>query len=358
MSTLIIAEAGVNHNGDESLAIALIDSAANAGADIVKFQTFKAKDLVTETAAQAAYQTTNTGKSESQLAMLSRLQLSFDAHHRLIQHCLRRNIAFLSTAFDTDSLAFLVDDLGLQTLKIPSGEVTNAPFVLEHARTGCDLIMSTGMCDLADIETALGVLAFGLTQPKSAVPTRAAFKEAYASANGQQALAEKVTLLHCTTEYPTPLAEVNLRVLDTFTQAFGLAVGYSDHTQGIVVPTAAVARGARVIEKHFTLSREMEGPDHKASIEPSELEAMVQSIRAVEIALGSSVKMPTPTEIANSQVVRKSLIAARAIKAGEPFTTQNLTVKRPGQGISPLNYWAFLSTNAKRDYQPGDLIDE
>ena len=355
--TLIIAEAGVNHNGSEDLAFKLVDAAVEAGADVVKFQTFKAKNLVTESAEQAEYQTANIGKKESQLKMLSKLELSYEAYHRLLSYCGAKNIEFLSTAFDTDSLNFLVNDLQLKTLKIPSGEITNAPFVLEHARTGCDLIVSTGMCDLADIEAALGVIAFGYTAEETVEPSLQAFKLAYASVEGQDMLKRKVTLLHCTTEYPAPLSEVNLRAMDSLSEAFGLAMGYSDHTVGITIPIAAVARGAKVIEKHFTLDREMEGPDHKASLEPDELFSMVAGIRAVETALGSAIKSPTVSELKNRNVARKSLVARKNISQGEVYSVHNLEVKRPGNGLSPFMYWDLLGRKAQRDLRGGDLID-
>lgn len=358
MRTLIIAEAGVNHNGSEELAFKLVDAAAEAGADVVKFQTFKAQNLVTASAEQAEYQTANIGKKESQLEMLSRLELSYEAHHRLLSYCAEKRIEFLSTAFDSESLDFLVNHLKLKTLKIPSGEITNAPFVLDHARTGCDLIVSTGMCDLADIEAALGVIAFGYTADETAEPSIHAFKQAYSSAAGQDLLKRKVTLLHCTSEYPAPLSEVNLRVMDTLTQAFGLAVGYSDHTAGITIPVAAVARGATLIEKHFTLDREMEGPDHKASLEPDELTSMVAGVRSVEIALGSSIKSPTVSELRNRNVARKSLVAGKNIAKGEEYSDCNLDAKRPGTGISPFMYWDLIGKQAASDLSCGDLIDE
>lgn len=356
--TLIIAEAGVNHNGDEQLAFELVNAAHEAGADIVKFQTFKAKNLVTAQAEQADYQVMNTQKQESQLAMLSRLELSYQAHHELVKHCQSLGIEFLSTAFDSESLAFLVDDLGLKRLKLPSGELTNAPLVLEHARTGCDLIVSTGMATLAEIELALGVIAFGYTAPHNTEPSVLAFQQAYASEEGQQALKKKVTILHCTTEYPAPMKEINLKAMDTLANAFELPAGYSDHSEGITIPITAVARGAVLIEKHFTLDKNMEGPDHKASLEPDELAAMVTAIRQVEVALGSAVKTPTVSEVKNKAVARKSLVAAQAIKAGETLTRDNLTIKRPGSGMSPYRYWELLETPASRDYQVGDLICE
>lgn len=354
----IIAEAGVNHNGDESLALALVDAAHLAGADVVKFQTFKAANLVTRAARQAAYQTANTGKEESQFAMLSRLELSFDAHLRLIDHCKSLGIEFLSTAFDTDSLNFLVNELCLKTLKIPSGELTNAPFVLAHARSGCELIVSTGMATLAEVEAALGVIAFGFTASEDDLPSEGAFMSAYASEAGQAALAQKVTLLHCTTEYPAPMADINLRAMDTLAHAFQLPVGYSDHSQGITIPVASAARGACLIEKHFTLDRTMEGPDHKASLEPDELAAMVRGIRDVELALGDGIKSPRLSELKNKEIARKSLVAECDIEQGSLLTTDNIAIKRPGNGMSPYAYWQLLGQPAKRAYLAGDLISE
>ncbi|MBG0761934.1 N-acetylneuraminate synthase, partial [Vibrio cidicii] len=251
-----------------------------------------------------------------------------------------------------------VNDLGLKRLKLPSGELTNAPLVLEHARTGCDLIVSTGMATLAEIEMALGVIAFGYTAADNAVPSVLAFQQAYASEAGQKALKEKVTILHCTTEYPAPMAEINLKAMDTLGKAFDLPAGYSDHSEGITIPIAAVARGAVLIEKHFTLDKNMEGPDHKASLEPDELTAMVKAIRQVEVALGTAVKSPTVSEVKNKAVARKSLVASQVIRAGESFTSDNLTIKRPGNGISPYQYWEMLERKASRDYQVGDLIIE
>ncbi len=356
--TLIIAEAGVNHNGSEELAFKLVDAAYQAGADVVKFQTFKAKNLVTEEAKQAEYQVTNTQKQESQLEMLTRLELSYEAHYKLVSYCEELGIEFLSTAFDSESLDFLVNDLGLTRLKLPSGELTNAPLVLAHARTGCDLIVSTGMATLSEIETALGVIAFGYTAAQDEKPSMLGFQEAYASEAGQQALKEKVTILHCTTEYPAPMEEINLKAMDTLGRAFELAAGYSDHSEGITIPIAAVARGAVLIEKHFTLDKNMEGPDHKASLEPQELEAMVKAIRQVEIALGSNVKTPTVSEVKNKSVVRKSLVAATDIKEGEKLTKSNLTVKRPGSGLSPYLYWEFIGRKVTKSYKAGELIIE
>ena len=356
--TLIIAEAGVNHNGQEKLAFALVDAAYRAGADIVKFQTFRAKNLVTNEANQAEYQVKNTQNKESQLAMLSRLELSLETHRNLVKRCKTLGIEFLSTAFDLESLDFLVNDLGLTRLKLPSGEITNAPLVLAHARAGCDLIVSTGMATLSEIETALGVIAFGYTVDEKTEPSMQAFREAYASESGQKILRKKVTILHCTTEYPAPMEEINLRAMDTLGRAFDLAAGYSDHSEGITIPIAAVARGATLIEKHFTLDKNMHGPDHKASLEPQELEAMVKAIRQTEIALGSSIKIPTASEVKNKSAARKSLVAAVDIGEGEKLTESNLAIKRPGNGLSPYRYWELIGSKAKKKYMAGELIDE
>ncbi|WP_286595029.1 N-acetylneuraminate synthase [Citrobacter sp. Cm046] len=356
--TLIIAEAGVNHNGDEKLAFELVDAAYKAGADIIKFQTFKAKNLVTGHAQQAAYQIANTQKRESQLEMLSRLELSWETHHALVNYCNSLGIEFLSTAFDSESLHFLVSELGLKRLKLPSGELTNAPLVLEYARTGCDIIISTGMASLAEIEAALAVVAFGYTTSEDATPCATAFEQAYISSAGQKALKQKVTLLHCTTEYPAPINEINLRVIDTLHSAFDLPVGYSDHSEGIFVPVAAVARRATVIEKHFTLDKNMTGPDHKASLEPTELTEMVKAIRQVEQALGHKIKAATTSEIKNKDIARKSLVAARDISTGEQFTEENVVIKRPGNGMSPYLYWSVIGKRSTQSYHSGDLIIE
>lgn len=356
--TLIIAEAGVNHNGDAQLAKELVKAAYDSGADIVKFQTFKAKNLVTEQAAQASYQERNTGRKESQLSMLQRLELSHELHHDLVAYCNEIGIEFLSTAFDDESLDFLVNVLGVKRLKIPSGEITNAPLVLKHAQTGCDLIVSTGMATLAEIESVLGVIAFGYLNPEAAGASRTEFEAAYASDKGQAALRDKVTVLHCTTEYPAPMAEINLKAMDSIRQAFGLSVGYSDHSHGISIPIAAVARGAGVIEKHFTLDRTMEGPDHKASLEPSELKAMVTAIRDIEIALGDGVKRPTVSEVNNKPIARKSLVAAKTITKGQVITAGDIAVKRPGSGRSPFDYWDVIGKESTCDYEVGALIVE
>ncbi|MDN3379111.1 MULTISPECIES: N-acetylneuraminate synthase [unclassified Pseudoalteromonas] len=355
--TLIIAEAGVNHNGSDELAFSLVDAAHKAGADIVKFQTFKAKNLVTEDAQQAEYQITNSGQKESQFSMLKRLELSYESHHKLVKYCNDLGIEFLSTAFDSESLSFLVDDLGITRLKLPSGEITNAPLVLEHARTGCDLIVSTGMATLSEIEQVLSVIAFGYLN-KHGNPTDEQLQAAYFSEEGKKLLNEKVTLLHCTTEYPAPFDDINLNAMDTMKNAFKLAVGYSDHSEGIIVPVAAVAKGAVLIEKHFTVDKTLPGPDHKASLDPKELKAMVDGIRTVEKVLGDGIKGPRPSEVKNKSVARKSLVAASTIAIGELFSEDNVSVKRPGNGIKPIKYWSYLNKPSRKSYQVGDLIDE
>lgn len=354
----VIAEAGVNHNGSAELAFKLVDAAYAAGVDVVKFQTFKASSLVTENAKQAEYQSRNTGIEETQFNMLKRLELDYDTHHALIDYCAERSIEFLSTAFDSESLAFLVNDLGLKTLKISSGELTNLPFILEHAKTGCELIVSTGMATLGEIEEALSVIAFGFIADEKTIPSIDAFSEAYASEKGQKALREKVTVLHCTTEYPAPSTEINLRAMSTMAKAFGLNTGYSDHSEGITIPTAATAMGACIIEKHFTLDKAMEGPDHKASLDPNELIAMVQAIRVVEDALGSGIKVPQPSELKNKSIARKSLVASRAIVTGQIIHGQDLIIKRPGTGTIPSRYWQIVGSVATRDYSEGQLLEE
>lgn len=332
MNTVIIAEAGVNHNGDLQLAHRLIDVAAAAGADRVKFQTFSADRLVTNRAAKAPYQVRATGDHESQHAMLRRLELSRESHVELIDHCRMRGIEFFSTGFDAASVDVLVE-LGATSFKIPSGEITNLPYLRHVGRHGKPVILSTGMATLGEIEAALTLLEQSGTRR------------------------DQITVLHCTTEYPAPMAEVNLRAMLAIREAFGVAVGYSDHTPGIEVATAAVALGAAVIEKHFTLDRTLPGPDHKASLEPAELSAMVKAIRNIELALGDGIKRPTESEAKNKPIARKSLVAAQAIRAGEVFSEANLTVKRPGSGVSPMCWDRVLGRKAPRDFAADELIE-
>ncbi|NHQ59217.1 N-acetylneuraminate synthase [Chlorobium sp. BLA1] len=332
MKTMVIAEAGVNHNGDIELAKRLIDVAAEAKADLVKFQTFSSDRLVTKTAKKAFYQLQTTDVMESQHGMLRRLELSVDMHKELIAHCNKRNIGFFSTGFDIESVDLLVS-LGQNQFKIPSGEITNLPYLRHIGRRGQPVILSTGMATLGEIEAAI---------------------EALEQAGTPRA---NLTVLHCTTEYPTPMVEVNLRSMLSIHNAFGVDVGYSDHTQGTEVAIAAVALGATVIEKHFTLDRNLPGPDHKASLEPAELQAMVSAIRNIEVALGDGIKRLTLSEARNKSVVRKSLVASHPIKAGELFSIQNVTTKRPGTGISPMGWDAVIGRKAVRDFTVDELIE-
>lgn len=351
--TLIIAEAGVNHNGDLELAMQLIDAAAQAGADAVKFQTFRAQDMISRHAKKAAYQIRESGDSESQLDMIRKLELSVSDHEKLLAHANERKISFLSTPFDQKSLQLLVE-LGIRTIKIPSGEITNAPLLLAIARSSSQVILSTGMSTLGEIEAALAVLAYGFLNPNAAPHD---FESAYASRKGQEALRTRVSLLHCTTEYPTPFDEVNLLAMDTMAVAFSLPVGLSDHTIGIHIPIAAVARGAHIIEKHITLDCNLPGPDHRASLESDDFAQMVSSIRSVELALGDSVKRPMASEWKNRDVARKSLVAIQDIKASDIFTTDNLGCKRPGNGLSPMKYFEHTGRAATRSYILDELID-
>jgi 2,4-diacetamido-2,4,6-trideoxy-beta-L-gulose transferase len=354
-STYIIAEAGVNHNGSLETARDLIDVAASAGADAVKFQTFKAERLVSAAAPKADYQK-KTDTHENQLEMLRQLELSPDDHYELIGHAQKKEITFLSTPFETESLNLLTKSLGLKTIKVPSGEVTNSPFLLEIARSAEKIILSTGMATLAEVEHALGVIAFGFQDPSSRIPSAEHVVTAYASESGKKLLRDRVTLLHATTEYPAPFQEINLKAMLTLRSAFGLNVGYSDHSEGVHIAVAAVALGASIVEKHFTLDKNLPGPDHKASLEPGELALMVRSIRDLEKALGDGVKSPTASELRNRPIARKSLVALTPIKRNEPYTTANLGLKRPGSGISPALFWEYLGKNASMDYAADDLI--
>lgn len=329
---LIIAEAGVNHNGSLDIAKQLIDKAVEAGVDIIKFQTFKSEKLVSKAAKQAEYQQRNIGKKdEGQLAMLKKLELSPSDHEELMAYCRRKGIRFFSTAFDMDSIDYL-HSLNLGLWKIPSGEITNYPYLRKIAQYHEPVILSTGMCELSDIEATVKVLVeFGVKK-------------------------EQITILHCNTEYPTPYSDVNLKAMLEIQDRFGVQVGYSDHTQGIEVPIAAVALGATVIEKHFTLDKNMEGPDHKASLEPDELKAMVRAIRNIEQALGSEHKTISESERKNIEIARKSIVAACPIRKGEIFTEENLTVKRPGNGISPMQWLDVIGKTAVKDFEEEEMI--
>ena len=351
---VVIAEAGVNHNGSVDMAHTLIDAAADSGADIVKFQSFKADKLATPSAEKAAYQVKHTGADQSQVEMLKKLELSEKDQRTLFLHCQDRGIEFLSSPFDTDSLAFLID-LGVKRIKLGSGELTNAPMLLEVARSRLPIILSTGMSTLAEVETALGVLAHGYlsqTLPLSS----SVFEASWTDSEAQLELSRNVTLLHCTTEYPAPANQINLLAMQTLREAFGLACGYSDHTEGIAVSLAAVALGACMIEKHFTLDRNLTGPDHKASMNAAGLKSLVDGVREVEASLGSRIKVPTSVEIPNRTVARKSLVAARNINKGQIIDVDDVSVKRPGTGLTPLKYWDIIGTRAVSDFAPNDLL--
>ena len=330
--TLIIAEAGVNHNGDLELAKQIVKAAANAGADLVKFQTFTAEGLAIDSAPKADYQNQTTDQKQSQFAMLRQLELTAEMHEQLIVYCSKQGIGFFSTGFDLQSVDYLAS-LGADRFKIPSGEITNLPYLRHVGAFGKPLILSTGMATLGEIEAALDACEIAGT-PRS-----------------------RITVLHCNTEYPTPMQDVNLRAMCSIRDAFGVAVGYSDHTLGIEVPIAAVALGATVIEKHLTLDRNWPGPDHKASLEPDEFAVMVRAIRNIEQAMGDGIKRPSPSEAKNKPIARKSLVAARSIKAGERFTPENLTAKRPGTGVSPMRWDTAMGRTATRDYGADEMIE-
>ena len=330
MSVLIIAEAGVNHNGNLDLALKMVDEAKRAGADIVKFQTAIPEKVISKYADKAEYQKKTTGNEESQLEMCKRIHLKLSDYDIIKKYCEEVGIEFLSTPFDLESIDYL-EELGIRLWKIPSGEITNLPYLIKIAKTGKPVIMSTGMSELNEVEEAVNVL-----------------KE-----NG----AGEITLLHCTTEYPAPFESVNLRAMNTLREKFGTEVGYSDHTVGFEAAVAAAVLGASVIEKHFTLNHNMEGPDHKASLEPEEFEVMVNNIRLIEKALGDGVKQPAEAEKKNIAIARKSIVAAKDIKKGEVFTEDNITVKRPGSGISPMKWFEVLGTEAVRDFREDELIE-
>jgi N-acetylneuraminate synthase len=352
--TFLIAEAGVNHNGSIEFAKKLIDAAVMAGADAVKFQSFVASSIVTAGASKAEYQITNTGSQESQLEMLKKLELSHTQQRELHQYCQRSGIQFLSTPFDTASLNFLTVDLGLETIKVGSGELTNAPFLFEVARLAKNIILSTGMSTIDEVADALGLIAFVITDSKN--PSVSSFKSALARPEGRKAVASKVTLLHCTTDYPTVPSDVNLRAMLTLREKFDCQVGFSDHSVGIHLAVAAVAMGATVIEKHLTIDRDLPGPDHKASLEPSEFKNLVDQVRDLENAFGDGIKRPTEVELKNKKIARRSLVALKAIKTGDIFTSENVSTKRPGTGQSPFEYWSLLGTKATSDIAENDLI--
>jgi len=332
MKTIIIAEAGVNHNGDISLAKKLIDIAADAGADLVKFQTFKSSKLVTISAPKADYQSLLTGSSESQYTMLNKLELTESMHHELIAHSHSKGIGFFSTGFDIESIDMLIR-LGQERIKIPSGEITNLPLLRHVGKMNKEVILSTGMSDLGEVEKAIDILESSGTQKK------------------------KITVLHCTSAYPAPMIDINLLAMKTIQNKLQIAIGYSDHSEGIEISIAAVALGATIIEKHFTTNRNLPGPDHKTSLEPSELKSMISAIRNIESALGDGNKKLTPSESKNIIAVRRSIVAKTAIKKGELFTAENITTKRPCTGISPMDWDQVINTNAKRDFVSDEIIE-
>ncbi len=352
--TYIIAEAGVNHNGSVELAKKLVDAAVSAGADAVKFQIFKAEKLLCAGTPKTEYQSAITGEHESQMEMLKQFELGEASYLEIYRCCLQSGIDFLSTPFDSESLNFLINKINLPVIKISSCDITNAPFLVEIARSKKRVILSTGMSTLAEVESALGYLAFGYLNIEGR-PDLRKFSKIYDSA-GKEILRASTTLLHCTTEYPAPYSDVNLRAIDTLRDRFNLPVGFSDHTLGIAVSIAAAARGASVLEKHLTLDRKMSGPDHQSSVEPDEFKMMVESVRQVEEALGDGVKVPLPSENKNINVIRRSLVAGVKIKKGEEFTEKNLALKRAEKGLSPEYYWDYLGRKAERDYEPDEPV--
>lgn len=354
--TYIIAEAGVNHNGCRDLAFSLIDVAADAGVDAIKFQTFDAVKLAKKSLAQAAYQARNTGVVETQQEMLKKLELPLEWHDELKIYANSKGIHFLSTAFDSGSLQFL-NELGMPLFKVPSGELTNGPLLWMFARTGKPLIVSTGMATISEVEQGLAIISHALSAEGIPASIDAVW-EAWSRGDWRSKLNGHVTLLHCTSQYPTPHHEVNLRAMDTLKAAFGLDVGYSDHTAGTLIPIAAVARGARIIEKHFTLDHNLPGPDHKASLMPSDLKQMVNDIRALEVAIGDGIKAPQLSEFDTRLAARQQVVAATAIEQGDLFNLANLTTARCGVGMAPSELWGLIGKSSNRSYSDGESIDK
>lgn len=355
--TYIIAEAGINHNGDRKNAIKLIDKGISAGADAIKFQIFKAENLVTKSASKADYQLKKTNTKETQFEMLRSLELPLETYFELKDHCEKQNVDFLITAFDKESLDFIVNKLKVKKLKIPSGEITNGPFILEHALSGLDIILSTGMANLKEIETALSIIAYGyLNKNKKNIIDTRDFKKMYESSEAKKILNSKVTLLHCTTEYPAPIDELNLNAINSLRSKFNIPTGYSDHSNGIIASVIASTFDVDIIEKHFTLDKNMQGPDHAASLEPKELKLMIDYIRLVENIMGNGNKNISKSEKKNLKIARKSLVAAKNIKKGEIFSHDNIDIKRPGTGISPINYWTVIGKKSKKNYKTDDII--
>ncbi|MEK3994159.1 N-acetylneuraminate synthase [Psychrobacillus sp. FSL K6-2365] len=355
--TYIIAEAGVNHNGSLEMAKQLVNVAKQAGANAVKFQTFKAENLVTRSAQQANYQVTNLGEATSQFKMLKKLELTYEEFVELKIYCDANQIEFLSTPFDMESVDFLLNEIGMKTFKIPSGELTNSPFIHYIATKKKPMILSTGMATMDDIHDALSFIAYGLAYPEQLVDLNQV-RTFYQTREAKSLLDEYVTVLHCTTEYPAPTETINLKAMQKMKQELRLPIGFSDHSEGIAVTLAAVTLGAVVIEKHFTLNRNLPGPDHLASLEPTELKEMVVGIRTIEQSLGTGHKIPTKIELENRQAARKSIVAKEEIAIGEIITEGHLAIKRPGNGMPPTSYWSLIGKAAKRSYRVDDLIDE
>ncbi len=353
--TYIIAEAGVNHNASEDLALEMITRAKEIGADAIKFQLFQAESLVTEDAEQAQYQKKAYAATKTQFQMLKELELPFAVFERLKLHAKNEKIDFIITPFDLVSLDFITQNLNLEIIKIGSGDVTNGPLLLAAARSKKKIILSTGMSTLSDIESALKVIAFGILTDNEE-PSLKAFDEAYSHVDAEAVLKAHVSLLHCTSEYPAPVEESNLKAIDTLEASFGLRVGFSDHTPGFEISLAAVARGAAVIEKHFTLDKKLPGPDHLASLDYLEFKTMIENIRNIEKALGNGRKQPSASETKNIKIVRRSIVAKDKISIGEDFTIANLAFKRPHRGLSPMDFWSLLGTKAQKDYVKDEVI--
>lgn len=357
MSIFVIAEAGVNHNGDPDKAFKLIDEAVKSSANAVKFQTFKAKDLVTKSAPAANYQKKTAG-FDTQYKMLESLELNQKTQIELSNYAKKHSIEFMTTAFDSKSLEFVVENIGVNRLKISSGDLTNIPFLIEHARHNLDIILSTGASELHEVKEALSALAFGFISDKQDTITRDDILKAFDTEEGQNAIKEKVTLMHCTSEYPAPINDLNLKAIKTLHQEFGTRVGYSDHSAEVYVPSVAIAFGAQVIEKHFTLDKSLEGPDHSASLNGQELTEMIRMIKGTYESLGDGQKKPEKSEIKNREIIRKSICAAKKIMSGEEYTQNNISIRRPGHGLPPSRIWEVIGKIADRDYEEGDLINE
>ena len=353
-----IAEAGVNHNGNFKLALKLVDVAVGAGADAVKFQTFKSENLASRFADKAKYQRKTTKINETQLEMLKSLELKENEYFKLKDYCKFKKIDFITTAFDQDSLLFITKKLKVKILKIPSGEITNGPLLLDHGMTGLDIILSTGMASIKEINEALEVIIYGYLNKnkKNIRPSKKLFKKALESKRGQNLLKQKITILHCTTEYPAPIDDINLNAILDISKNFNANVGYSDHSTGELVSLAAASMGVKLIEKHFTLNKNMNGPDHRASLNPLELKKLIKKIRSVERIKGLTIKKAYKSEKKNIPIVRKSLIASKEIKSGKLFSKDNITAKRPGSGISPMHYWRYIGVKADKSYKEDEII--